>query len=71
MARPHWLVILTAIVCIVLTVSAIFLPQLSSESILEIVIYEVILLAGIAFLLVLVHRKALPDTVVEHNKPWP
>lgn len=71
MARPHWLVILTTIVCIILTVSALFLPELNSQAIIDIIIYEAGVFIGIALLLYLIHKKALPDDVVQHNKPWP
>jgi hypothetical protein len=71
MARPHPFIIFAALICIGLAISALFLPQLSGEAIIDIIIYEAGLFIGIGLILYLIHRRALPDSVVEHNKPWP
>jgi hypothetical protein len=62
MKRPHWLIILAALVCSAITAVSLFMYPLTNYDPLAAAAYEVTVLFGIFFLLHLVGSRARPQS---------
>ncbi|MFW9925134.1 MAG: hypothetical protein ACFFDM_00025 [Candidatus Thorarchaeota archaeon] len=56
-----WLIIFSGIICVSLAILGGFLYPLSSQGILAILAYEIVVILGVVGLLALVKKKALED----------
>ncbi|MBD3158758.1 MAG: hypothetical protein GF309_08235 [Candidatus Lokiarchaeota archaeon] len=60
-SKAHWLLIISFIVSISLTVSAPFVPPLSDWRLLDIIVYEVTIIAGLVLIFGIIWMKGLPE----------
>jgi hypothetical protein len=60
-SKAHWLLILSFVVSISLTVSASFIPPLSDWRLLDIIVYEMAIIGGLVLIFGIIWKTALPE----------